>query len=461
LEKRLKMERLSAKKKVAIVRQYLSGLPYGEIATKSGVSKGTVSNVVVDLKAGRFSEAADVVDQIELLRELSLDLKRSKLTTGQCAMGLTVLTRILECGLDPADIDRWSPILKSVGTEAEVKELVSMICNIQEVQKRVGLSLEELDDKVHELEKKAADLEPMSRQCEDYTKQLDELTRQRENLTSAVAGLEEKYKLLNPRVKDLEKREQDLSRQIKDMETRAEKAEAAIATLSKERQRLLDIGLSLEALAEFSQRVYSIAQRHHISPAELRERLLKELENLSQGLGLETLIQKRQVELEEQERALALARQDSESLKAVVESLKQEKTSLTASIKDTREKVSREIAKIIPAARDTINRLTEQLQRGHNEALVEVRRLRDEALELGIEVGQYKETLQSNQWLSDLLALVRGEEGVEGQRVRVVALSVIRGVAVWLKRHSSESYTLSSLSYDIDRLLGELEKWKA
>jgi len=60
------MQKLSAKKKVATVKQYLSGLSYDEIAAKSGVSKGTVSNVVADLKAGRFPEAADVVDHIAI-----------------------------------------------------------------------------------------------------------------------------------------------------------------------------------------------------------------------------------------------------------------------------------------------------------------------------------------------------------------------------------------------------------
>ena len=117
------MEKLSAKKKGSIIRQYLSGLSYGEIAAKSGVSKGTVANVVAELKAGKFPEAADVVDHIELLRELSLDLKSSNLTPGQCATGLAVLTRITESGLDLGDVDRWSPVLKSAGTEAEVQEL--------------------------------------------------------------------------------------------------------------------------------------------------------------------------------------------------------------------------------------------------------------------------------------------------------------------------------------------------
>ena len=454
------MERLSARKKAAIVRQYLSGLSYDEIAAKSGVSKGTVANVIADLKAGRFPEAADVGEHVELLRELSLDLKRSKLTPEQCTTGLIVLTRINECGLDPADIGRWPLILKSAGTEDGAQELVRLVYSIQEVQSRTGLSLEDLDDKVHELERKAADLEPMSKQHEDYRKQLAELTKQREELASVVASLNEKYKLLSPRVKDLEKREQYLSRQTKDMEPRAEKAEATLATLSKERQRLLDIGLSLETLAEFNQRVQSIAQHNRIAPAELRGRLLQELGKLDQGLGLEALIRIRQLELEKQERAVALARQEQESLKAVVANLKQEKMSLEASIKDTREKVSREIAKIVPAASDAINRLVDELRRGHGEALVEVRQLRDEALEVGKEVGRYEQMLQAKQWLSELLALVQGDESIEGKQVRVIVLSVLRGVAAWLKCHSSESFLVSSLSSATDRLLRELEQWK-
>jgi hypothetical protein len=167
------------------------------------------------------------------------------------------------------------------------------------------------------------------------------------------------------------------------------------------------------------------------------------------------------VELKEQDGALALAKQERESLKSVIEDLKQEKASLEASIKETREKVSQEIAGLIPAARDTINQLEGELQRGHDEALVEVRRLRDEALQLGIEVGQYKEMLQSDQWLSDLLALVRGGEGIEGKQVRLIILLVLRGALAWLRPNQASDLRFSTLSYAVANLIGELEKWKA
>ncbi len=96
------MEKFSAKKKTAVIK--LSGLSYGEIAAKTAVSKGTVANIVAELKAGAFPEAADVTEQVELLRELSLELEHSGLSPGQCTVDLAVLGHIKECGPDAADM---------------------------------------------------------------------------------------------------------------------------------------------------------------------------------------------------------------------------------------------------------------------------------------------------------------------------------------------------------------------
>jgi len=452
------MERLTAKKKLAVVRLYLSGLSYDDIAARSGVSKGTVANVATDLKAGMIPEAADVGEYIELLRELSFDLKRAELTPGQCAVGLILLKQISECGLDPADINRWPMILKSVRNEDDINEFVRLVYSIQQVQQRSGLSLEALDNKVQELEKKAADLEPISDKLEDYKKQLTELTRQREELSSAVALLEQKNELLSPRIQDLERREQTLSRRISDMEPKAKKAEITLSTLKGEMQKLEDIGFTLRELAEFNEKLGVIAQHHTIKPSELRNRLLHDLEALDKGLTLETLIQSRQQELDKTEQALVTTKSEAKTTRVVVEGLKQEKTNLEASIKETREKVSREIAKIIPLAQDTIGKLGEELQHGNDEALAEIRRLRDEAVDVGKEVGRCEGILQSSQWLNELLALVRGEEEIEGKRVRIIVLSVVRALHIWLKRQHSLSYTL--LPVTVENLISELERWK-
>ena len=454
------MERLTAKKKLAVVRLYLSGLSYDEIAARSGVSKGTVANVATELKAGMIPEAADVGEYIELLRELSFDLKRSELTPGQCAVGLILLNQINECGLDPADINRWPMILKSVRNEDDINEFVRLVYSIQQVQQRSGLSLEALDNKVHELEKKAADLEPISDKLKDYKKQLTELTRQREELASAVALLEQKNELLSPQVKELERREQTLSRQIGEMEPKANKAETTLSILKGEMQKLEDIGFTPKELGEFNKKLQAIAQHHAIKPSELKSRLLHELETLDKGLTLETLIQSRQQELDKIEQAIERGKNEKASTRASVDSLKQEKRNLEDSIKETREKVGGEIAKIIPLAQDTISKLGEELRRGNDEALAEMRQLRDEAVDVGREIGRYEGILQVSEWLNELLALVRGEDDIEGNRVRIIVLPVVRALHNWLKRQYGHSLSLTSMSLTVERLISEMERWK-
>jgi len=453
------MERLTAKKKLAVVRLYLSGLSYDDIAARSGVSKGTVANVATELKAGMIPEAADVGEYIELLRELSFDLKRSELTPGQCAVGLILLNQISECGLDPADINRWPMILKSVRNEDDINEFVRLVYSIQQVQQRSGLSLEALDNKVHELERKAADLEPISDKLEDYKKQLAELTKQREELANSVAMLEQKSKLLTPRTEDMGRREQTLSRRIADMEPKAKKAETTLSTLKGEMQKLEDIGFSLRGLAEFNEKLGVIAQHHAIKPSELRSRLLHELETLNKGLALETLIQSRQQELDKTEQGLVRTKKEIETARMVVDALKQEKVNLEANIRETREKVGEEIVKIIPLAQDAIAKLRKDLRRGNDEALAEVQRLRNEAIEVGKDVGRYEGILKSCQWLNELLDLVRGEENIEGKRVRIIVIPVVRALHGWLKRQYSHSLSLTSLSLTVERLVSELETW--
>ena len=115
------MEKLSIEKKLGIIKQYFSGLSYDEIAAKTRISKGSITNIITELKAGGFPEALTGSDQIEMLRELSVDLKQSKLSPGQCIVGIAVLNRIKEFGLEPADIDRWPLILKSLGNEEQVR----------------------------------------------------------------------------------------------------------------------------------------------------------------------------------------------------------------------------------------------------------------------------------------------------------------------------------------------------
>ena len=453
------MEKTTAAKKLQIIQSYLAALSYDVIAAQCEVSKGTVANIVSDFRAGQFPETAGVTDQIDLLRGLSQNLKRQGLTLGECSVGLLVLHRIRECGLEPADMERWPRILKSITDENEIEKFIRLVYSLEEAQQRTGLDPEALLDKVRDMEQKAAELEPLAQQVEDDRKEISGLARQREELTRETSNLENKYHLLNPRVGDLEKREAELTQRIQDQEKLTEEAAVTLKKMEKEKEKLLANGLSLEDLAKFNQRLSAIARKHGIQPAALKKRLLEELASLDKGLGLETLIQSRKAELKQAERNLVAIQQEIERLKSVTGSLEQEKNKLEASIEETREQVGQEIQRLIPAATDVVNHIIQELQQGCDEAVAEVQRVTEEAREIGTGIGRYQGIMETHTWLKYLLALVHGDAELSAPQVKIMLLSVLRGMAVWLKANDLDTVRYALLSIQIDNFLKELEKW--
>jgi hypothetical protein len=82
-----------------VIMLYLQGYSYDEIAKKTGVSKGSVCNIINDLKEGVFPEVSTIPEEIEQLRELSVTLKRSRISPIQANIGLSVLEKLIVIGM--------------------------------------------------------------------------------------------------------------------------------------------------------------------------------------------------------------------------------------------------------------------------------------------------------------------------------------------------------------------------
>jgi chromosome segregation ATPase len=453
------LEKLSVGKKLNVVRQYLSGLSYDEISAKTGVGKGTVSNIVSELKAGTIPEATDAREQIDLLRELSLDLKNTGLSPGKCIVGLTVLYRIRECGLDPADIDRWPLILKAAGSDEQAKEFVKLIYQMEEGLDKSGLTLDNADEKLQEMEAQVAQLEPAIKQVEEHRRALADLTQQRQDLVPVVNALEQKYSLLNPRVRDLEKRETELSLRVKEQETGIRQGESTLARLKKEKQRLENTGYSLETLTVFNDWIRTVATRLKITHAEMREKLFRGLESYNKSVGLDELVNLKESELKQYQQNIVAAKKEHESLKAAILALQQHKTALEVSINTTREWVSEEIAKIVPITKVTINRFHQELQLGSKAHLDDIQRLKEQVLDTGKEIGRYQTIVKENEWLIELLSITKGEADLKTERMRVILMRILRGAYSILKHNRTKSGFYLPM-YATGQLIGELEKWK-
>lgn len=454
------MEPITLKKRLQVISLYLSGLSFDQISAKTGVSKGSVTNIITELKAGNFPEAADLSDQIETLRELAVDLAKLKLTAGQSAVGIAILRRIYELKLDPADMERWPLLLNSIKTQDDAQELIEVAYAIRSIQQESGLSLPALEEKVKKLGEKVKELETVTAKIGEAKNQLNDLIKKREVLTVEVSSLEDRFKWLTPRVQELEQREKLLLNRHESMLIEADKAEEILRTLKMEMKKLQKAGLSVEALVDFNRKLETVTKRHGIKASMVRERLLRELKYLNKGLGIETLVNNQQQLLKENKQTIRKCNTEIVSLEAVLDNLRQQKQNLEASIEEVTTSVRLEIEHIVPVAQDTVKQITEDLKSGCAEALSQVHRLKEESIRVGQDIGQYEGILKESEWVKRLMTLLHGGDNLDATDVRTIALLVNSRITAWLGQHGAKSPTIELLALTSDEYVRKLAQWE-
>jgi predicted nucleic acid-binding Zn-ribbon protein len=455
------MEKLSTRKQLNIIRLYFSGLSYREIAAKVGASVGTVNNIITDLRAGNYPEVGDVSEQVDVLKELAAEVRKSRLTVGEAVTGITIVNSLKELGLEPGDIPQYVSLCKALTPgSVETQEFVKAAMEYREVLQRTGLSVDEMEKKVRTLEEASSQLEPMAKKALELQGEIEELERNKGCLTDEMAGLEGHRNMLTESIKEKEQREEDLSTRIAHLEERLQFDEERLAGARKDLKTLSCIGISFDELSGFTERLKGVAHRHGIDPKTLYGRLLTELEQLDKGLSLETLVQTRQLELSKIEGALSKAQEKSAVLDNQNQQLQQELSSLKAQIADERNSIVKELRTVNTTAQNTVVALKQDLSKGIQEGLDEVARLAKESLEAGKEFGKLEAMIKSNAWFEDILSLLRGEDNVTASQVRVVALILLKSIVAWLERNYPRDMSLHLLRTIIANVVVELERWK-
>ena len=454
------MQEITLLKKMKVIKFYLSGLSYDEVARRCGISKSTVASIIDLLKAGEFPEVSTIPEEIELLRELATDIKRSNLCPIKASIGLSVLERLNAMVIEPVDIEKCHTLLQALSaSESDLPAMAKSILAIEEMRKDTGLSLQELEDRVVSLKKEADRLTPVSEQIKAKRKELVQLEEDCKSLTLKSKDLRGREAILSDSVDKLEAKEVRLRSHVIELEERARNADKQLTDARSDIKTLDKIGLSIEELGSFSVKLKEVAAHHDIKPQDFCSRLLKELAIMAKGLGLESLIKKREVQLDRINNEITKGQTEKESLHAYLKQLTVEKGNLENRIDHYRKQLANDIAALSDSSKKVILDINDSLKLGINNGLMEVDKLADEAIKAGTEVGKLEARIESLSWIKSLLALVRGENGLDDYQVRIVGLNVLRGMSLWLnEKHGSDLYLLK---INIDNTIGDLEKWKS
>jgi len=455
------MEKLSLRKRLNIIHQYLEGMSYDEIATRSGVSKGSVANIITELKAGQILDIQGPAQQLDALRELSADLRRHHLTLGEAIVGISTFARLQELDVEPPDIQSWAAIFRELApNESELKAFTHAALALQDIMKRTGLSFEALEEKAGALEKEVDRLEPVTEELRKCPQEIEELKKSKQMLVNEVDRLEKRYEPLRGSVTQLERREKTLTHRVSGLEEKAQDADEKIASARRDQKALAELGISPDELPGLVNRLAGIAQRHGIGSGELRDRLLNELEVLEAGLGLESSLESKREDLDEIECAIETARQEREALEHALQQLGDQQTALRKSISEEEKHIREEMEAITGIATGAVEKLVQDLEASVADAQLEMEKLRDASIELGQEMGKTEATIQANEWIRDLFALVNRDGTADASRIRVVTLSLMRSVNSWLDENQKDIEVPFWFRTQVNSMIQELLKWK-
>ena len=185
------MPATTARKKMNVVRFYLQGDSYQQMADKAGVAKGTVVNIIRDLKEGRIDAIGNLSDEIDAFREIAVDLKRSGLTVSQATIGISAFQGISSLGIPPNEVKDVVDKCRQLTPDGiKTQAFLAAAVAVRELEERTGYEPQELEEWVTELERQCIRLEQRCRELAPMAKKVAELTDDLERLTQEQVTLE-------------------------------------------------------------------------------------------------------------------------------------------------------------------------------------------------------------------------------------------------------------------------------
>ena len=425
------MERLTGKKRSAVIRLYFSGLAYDQVALKAGVAKGSVVNVVSQLKAGQSSEIGDLGEQVEELRELAVDLHRLKLTAGDALVGISMFRHVRALGVEPAEVSRWAAMCRELdGHKLDLKAFVGAALTAHETLIRTGFTPQELEERVEAKETDLRRLETKTKALKNLEDGVQKLEKQKRALHEDIEELEAKRIPLALMVGQREMREARLAERVEDLEGKAHAAENKIAAARRDLRDFAELGLSQEDLRALLFGITRMTVAFKASSDRVKQLLFGGLETVGAGLRLDKELERRKAELQ--------------GISTACRKASAEKAALDDSI-------------LILERNHALS--LQQLQDISHSALRDIEQLSGQALAVGRSIGSLESTVQNHRWITALDALLRGDPEINLADLRIALIGILRAMVLLIEHTSAQTSMPILFKPTLSSLLGEVERW--
>ena len=192
------MREISMELKLRVIKLFLTGLTFDEIAAQLPVSKGSVVSIVADFRNGDLSIPPGMTEYVDELRRFVVDLRKQSTSVTQLETYLKLHTKLKEMGIDSDKASQWLDICQELAYPGESSRLFAeSALELQRLRSETGLTYQSLvrnyNAKVTELrnieqniEVKAQALRALEQKCDDEQKRADETIASINNAITSV-----------------------------------------------------------------------------------------------------------------------------------------------------------------------------------------------------------------------------------------------------------------------------------
>ncbi len=283
------MREIPRENKLEVADYYILVYSYSDIEDVTGISHGSIVNIVKELEDGKLSMLGTSFDQVNDLRQLSLALKKKGLEPAQAQLGLLLFQRLRALEITPELLDEWSELAKKLlPSDFPSREFLEAALRLHKLEKDEGKPFATLTDEYMRLTESVEKLQPevdsLSKNKKELTEEEGRLSAQLESLEKAKSRLENEVEVqtarlreLKSRIKEAEEAKSQLDKETKDLQRRKVKLSAEIDGKEESLRRLNDIGFSDEDLLRLGSFIERTSKSEGVSGKELRKKFFSTL----------------------------------------------------------------------------------------------------------------------------------------------------------------------------------------
>lgn len=254
------MQEISRGKRLEVAQYYLLGHTYKEIEEETGVAHGSIANIVAEVETDVLTIPGTPFDQVNDLRQLSLDLKKKNLSTSQALLGISSFERARSLGILPEYLDQWAQLASKFATaDFPASDFLAAAVRFHQLEMSEGKAYDVLVEEYKRVKEEYVQLKEeasslgekrrkLSEEVASTSSQLEAVKKTKGKLEADVEALTAKVKELKSRVDEEEAENSRLSKEVREFMQRKTELSSEVDGKEASLTRLNDIGFLDEDL---------------------------------------------------------------------------------------------------------------------------------------------------------------------------------------------------------------------